>query len=124
MTCSYAQHVIALFSKVGGPRSRRKQFVDQVTCAYCGGSGEDPKYGNGSKCPVCGATGQVRVKPPVVTCLKCSGTGREGGDLSCLACKGKGVVSVRPEATTCPSCKGTGEEGVFCCIGCKGQGIC
>lgn len=124
MTRSYAHHVLAAFSKVGGRGSRKKRFVDQVACANCGGSGEDPKYGNGSKCPVCGATGQVRVKPPVVTCLKCSGTGCEHGDLSCLACKGMGVVPVRPEATTCPRCKGTGNEGVFYCIACKGQGNC
>ena len=84
----YAREVLAKFAKIEGRRRRSKLFVDSVECAYCRGTGEDPKYGNGSKCPVCGATGEVRVTPPVVTCLKCSGTGREGGDLSCLAWRG------------------------------------
>ncbi len=63
------------------------------------------------------------MKPPVVTCLKCSGSGRGTGALSCLACRGTGVVSVRKEAATCPKCGGTGEDGVFYCTPCKGQGI-
>jgi len=58
-----------------------------------------------------------------VSCLKCSGTGRERGDLTCLACKGTGVVSVREDATTCLKCKGTGKNGGFYCIACKGQDI-
>ena len=121
----YAAKVLAKFAKLEGTRgrSRNKRFVDSVSCAYCRGSGVDPKYGNISKCSVCGATGQVKVTPPVVTCLKCAGSGREGGDLSCLACRGTGVVSVGKEAATCPKCGGTGEDGVFYCAPCKGQGI-
>lgn len=119
----YANGILARFAKVEGRRPRSKRFVDSVACAYCRGSGVDPKYGNMSRCPVCGATGRVKVTPPVVTCLKCSGTGRESGDLSCLACRGTGVVPVRKEADTCPRCRGTGEDGVFYCSPCKGQGI-
>jgi len=119
----YAMEVLAKFAKIEGRRPRNKLFVDSVECAYCCGSGVDPKYGNMSRCPICGATGEVKVKPPVVTCLKCLGTGREGGDLSCLACRGVGVVSVRKEASACPKCKGTGEDGIFYCTVCKGQGI-
>ena len=119
----YAREVLARSARLEGERVREKRFVDQVSCAYCQGTGVDPKYGNGSRCPVCGATGTVRVKPPVITCLKCSGTGREGGNLSCLACRATGVVSVRKEAATCTKCRGTGEEGVFYCSLCKGQGI-
>ena len=119
----YAQEVLARFGQLKGRRSRNKRFVDSVTCAYCRGSGVDPKYGNASRCSVCGATGKVTVTPPVVTCLKCSGSGREGGDLTCLACRGIGVVSVRKEATTCAKCLGTGEDGVFHCSPCKGQGL-
>ena len=121
----YAKEVL---DKYGGGvhrtnRPRQKHFVDFITCAYCHGTGEDPKYGNGSKCPICGATGEIRVKPPVVTCLKCNGSGREGGDLSCLACKGKGMVSVGKDAGVCSKCHGTGEDGIFYCSVCKGQGI-
>jgi len=119
----YAKEVLAKFAKVEQRRPRTKRFAHAVPCAYCRGSGVDPKYGNSSKCHVCGAAGTVKVSPPVVTCLKCYGSGRESGDLSCLACKGIGVVSVRKEATTCPKCKGTGEDGIFYCAVCKGQGI-
>lgn len=119
----YAQEILAKSWKLQGRRPRVKQLVHVVTCAYCLGSGWHPKYGNSSRCPVCGGTGEIKVTPPVVTCLNCSGSGREGGDLTCLACKGAGVVSVRKEADTCPGCKGTGEEGTFYCNLCKGQGI-
>jgi DnaJ-class molecular chaperone len=120
---SYTQQVLAEHSTLEGRQSRTKRFVNQVICAYCRGSGVDPKYGNASRCIVCGASGQVSVTPPVVTCLRCLGSGREGGDLSCLSCRGTGVVSVCKEATPCPKCGGTGEDGVFYCIPCKGQGI-
>lgn len=119
----YAEQVLARFGKLEGRRFRSKRFVDAVSCAYCQESGVDAKYGNLSRCPVCGASGELTVAPPVVTCLKCCGSGREGGDLSCLACRGTGVVSVPEEAGTCVKCRGTGADGVFYCIACKGQGI-
>lgn len=119
----YVQEVLAGFGQLKGRRSRNKRFVDSVPCAYCRGSGVDPKYGNASRCSVCGAAGKVTVAPPVVSCLKCSGSGREGGDLTCLACRGVGAVSVRKEATTCAKCLGTGEDGVFHCSPCRGQGL-
>ena len=119
----YPQQVLARSGKLVGRRTRTMRFVHAVSCAYCRGSGVDPKYAHPSRCPVCGAAGKIKVTPPLVTCLKCRGTGREGGNLTCLACRGAGVVSVRKEATTCPKCKGTGEDGVFYCAACKGQGI-
>ena len=119
----YAQEILSKSGKLRSKRLRKKQFVDSVPCAYCRGTGVDPKYGETSKCPVCNGRGQIKVKPPVVTCLKCAGSGREAGDLSCLACRGTGVVSVRNEAAPCPRCNGTGEEGIFYCTLCKGQGI-
>jgi DnaJ-class molecular chaperone len=119
----YAQEVLARHMALEGRPSRSKRFVDAVDCAYCGGSGVDPKYGHGSRCPVCGASGKIMVTPPVITCLRCFGSGREGGDLSCLACRGTGVVSVPKQATTCRKCRGTGEDGVFYCTPCKGQGV-
>jgi len=119
---NYAQEILARFAQLQERRFRNKRFVGSVPCAYCRG-GVDTKYGNSSRCPVCAATGRVAVTPPVVTCLKCSGSGREGGDLTCLACRGTGVVSVRKEAATCSKCFGTGEDGVFYCGPCRGQGI-
>lgn len=119
----YAQEVLSRSGKLEGRRTRKKRFAESVPCAYCRGTGEDPKYGNGSRCPVCGAAGKVKVNPPVVTCLKCSGSGREGGNLTCLACRGTGAVSVAKDATACPKCGGTGRDGVFYCTPCKGQGI-
>ena len=106
---------------------RPQRFVDEVRCAYCLGTGVDSnsKYGHLCRCPVCGGASTIAVKSPVVSCLKCSGTGRERGmDLTCLACKGTGVVSVHEDATTCPECKGTGKHpaGLYC-TACTGQGI-
>ena len=120
---SYPQQVLAQHSTLEARRPRTKRFVDWVVCAYCRGTGVDPKYGNASRCTVCGASGKVGVTPPVVTCLRCLGSGREGGDLNCLACRGTGVVCVRKDAISCPKCGGTGEDGVFYCTPCKGQGI-
>ena len=123
----YAQKVLKLLAghrALEERRPRSKRFVDVVDCAYCGGSSANRKHGPGGRCPVCGASGKVKVTPPVVTCLRCSGSGREGGKLlSCLACRGTGVVSVRKEVATCPKCRGTGKDGVFYCTPCKGQGI-
>jgi len=119
----YAQDILSNSGTLRSKRLRKKQFVDSVPCAYCRGTGIDRKFGNTSRCPVCSGRGQIKVKPPVVTCLRCRGSGREGGDLGCLACRGTGVVSLRKDAATCPRCNGTGEDGVFYCSVCKGQGI-
>ena len=119
----YALKVLTRCGSALGKPTRRKRFVDEVTCAYCGGGGADPKYSSASGCPVCRGAGRVRVTPPVVTCQRCSGSGRVAGDLICLTCRGVGAMRVRFEADTCPQCKGTGEEGIFYCNACKGQGI-
>lgn len=119
----YALKVLNRYGPVSNRPTRSKRFVDEVTCAYCGGGGADPKYRSASGCPVCRGAGSARVTPPVVTCQRCSGHGRAEGDLICLTCRGVGVVSVRFEADTCPRCGGTGEEGIFYCNACKGQGI-
>lgn len=120
---TYAHAVLSRFREIKGGLSRNKLFVSSVPCAYCRGSGVDPAYGNTSRCPVCGASGKIAVTSPVVSCLKCIGTGRERGKLSCLTCRGIGVASVGKDATTCAKCLGTGKDGVFNCTPCKGQGI-
>ena len=119
----YALKILTRHGPAPGKSSRRKRFVDEVSCAYCGGRGADPQYSSASGCPVCRGAGAVRVTPPVVSCRSCAGSGRVRGDLICLTCRGVGVVSVSVEADTCPRCGGTGEEGVFYCNACKGQGI-
>ena len=117
----YAKEVLARSGTRHGGRIREKRFVDSVPCAYCRGRGVDPKYG--TRCTVCHAAGEVQVIPPVVTCLSCCASGRDGAGLSCLACRGVGVVSVGKDAVTCPKCRGSGQDGVFYCLACKGQGV-
>lgn len=102
-------------------RPRTPRFVEAVVCGYCQGRGTDVKLG--SRCPVCGATGRINVTPPVVTCLRCGGAGRENGDLTCLACGGTGVGQIREPAAPCAACGQTGEDGIFYCLPCQGQGI-
>ncbi len=119
----YAQKVLHKYGPASGKPTRRQCFVNEVTCAYCGGRGADPKYSSASGCPVCRGAGRVPVIPPVVACRRCAGSGRVGGDLICLTCKGVGAMSVPFDADTCPRCGGTGEEGIFYCHACKGLGI-
>lgn len=119
----YALQVLSRYGPASGKPNRSKRFVEEVTCAYCGGRGADPKYSSASGCPVCRGAGRVQVTPPVVACGRCRGSGRVGGDLICLTCRGAGMAPVRFEADTCPRCGGTGEEGIFYCHSCKGQGI-
>lgn len=102
-------------------RPQTPRFVKAVACGYCQGRGRDAKHG--SRCPVCGATGRINVSPPVITCLRCGGSGRENGDLTCLACGGTGVGQIREEAAPCANCGETGEEGIFYCLPCGGQGL-
>jgi DnaJ-class molecular chaperone len=119
----YALKVLNRYGPALGTTSRRKHFVHEVSCAYCGGGGADPKYSSASGCPVCRGAGSVRVAPPVVACRPCAGSGRVGGDLICLTCRGVGMLPVRSEADTCARCGGSGEAGIFPCNACKGQGI-
>ena len=102
-------------------RPRIPRFVEVEACGYCQGSGVDTK--NGSRCPVCGATGWITLIPPVITCLRCGGSGRENGDLTCLACRGTGAGQIREQAAPCAECGQTGEDGIFYCVHCHGQGI-
>lgn len=118
----YALKILNKYGPAVRP-SHRMRFVDEVACAYCGGSGADPQYSSASGCPVCRGAGSVRVALPVVACRPCGGSGRVAGNLICLTCRGAGAMSVRFEADTCSQCQGTGEEGIFYCNACKGQGI-
>ena len=56
----FALKVLNRYGPAPGPGSRRKHFMDEVTCAYCGGRGVDPKYSSASGCPVCRGAGRVR----------------------------------------------------------------
>jgi len=59
----YALKVLNRYGPALGTTPRRKHFVDEVVCAYCGGGGADPKYSSASGCPVCRGAGSVRVAP-------------------------------------------------------------
>jgi hypothetical protein len=118
----YALKILGRFG-AGGGSLRRLRFETLVPCAFCAGSGTDPKYGKPGSCPVCKGAGELETVPPVVTCRPCGGSGRGPGDLICLSCRGRGVAPVAPEAGICPRCRGTGADGIFYCNSCKGQGI-
>ncbi len=47
----FALKVLNRHGPVPGQPTRRKHFVDEVSCAYCGGAGADPKYSSASGCP-------------------------------------------------------------------------
>lgn len=121
---TYAQNILERSGHLRGIAGRIKRNVKSVTCAFCHGSGRNPKID--TACPVCRGLKRVQVKPPVVTCLACGGRGMSAAELSCLGCGGIGVISVSKKAGTCGKCRGTGYEGegVFYCLACKGQGIC
>jgi DnaJ-class molecular chaperone len=119
----FAPKVLNRYGLTPGPVSLRKRFVNEVTCAYCGGQGTDPKLSSASGCPVRNGAGWVQVTPPVVTCRLCSGSGLVNGDLVCLTCRELGVVQVSFTANICPRCDGHGAEGIFYCSACKGQEI-
>jgi DnaJ-class molecular chaperone len=119
-------YALSVLGKLGGLKSgalRRLRLVNKVSCAFCGGSGQDPKYGTAAGCPVCGGSGQVQTRPPVVICLVCAGTGHASGDLPCVACRGVGVASISARVEVCPRCQGSGQDGIFYCNYCKGQGL-
>ena len=110
----------SLIEPVAG-RERHWRCEGVVPCGFCQGNGVDAKLGG--RCPVCGTTGKIRVIPPVATCLRCGGTGRENGELTCLACEGTGTGQVRAQAAPCTACRQTGADGIFYCRLCKGQGL-
>ena len=110
----------SLIEPVAGSQ-RILRSVRVVDCGFCQGSGVDAKLGG--RCPVCGTSGRIRVVPPVVTCLRCGGTGRENGELTCLACAGTGTGQVRAQAAPGTACGQTGADGIFYRQLCKDQGL-
>ena len=121
---TYAQNILAKSGHLKGVAGRIKRNVKSVLCAFCRGTGRNTKID--SQCPVCRGGKKVQVKPPVVTCLICAGSGMNSAELNCLGCGGIGVVAVSKKSGVCGRCRGTGYEGegVFYCSACKGQGIC
>lgn len=121
---TYAQNLLERSGTLKGVLRRIKRNVRSVICAFCHGTGRNPKID--TSCPVCRGGKKVPVKPPVVTCLACGGKGMSAAELNCLSCGGIGVVSVSKNAGICKKCHGTGYEGegIFYCSACKGQGIC
>ena len=73
-------------------------FQPTRPCAYCRGSGIQPRQN--LTCSVCRGVGVVTVEADAVLCPPCGGTGVEpqvfgGSLLPCLTCAGKGVLSAR-----------------------------
>ena len=89
----YAMKVLNRCGPVSGRPTRRKRFVDEVSCAYCGGRRGRPQVQQRlrlSRMPRRrGRAGHAPGGdlPPV------SGSGRVGGDLICLTCEGVGAMS-------------------------------
>ena len=85
----------------------------KICRAFCKGTGKDPfaVMSYLSTCQVCGGRGEVRVRPPVVACKFCKGSGVEpysSSRLTCSACKGKGMVTAIENGVPCPTCGGSG----------------
>lgn len=121
---TYAQKLLEKSGSLRAISHRVKRNIRSVTCAFCRGTGRNQKVD--SLCPVCRGGKKVQVKPPVITCLICHGSGMNEAELNCLGCGGIGVVSVSKNAEACRKCRGGGYEGegIFYCSACKGQGIC
>ena len=109
--------------------SQTTYTATQITCGFCKGTGKDPfdLLSELATCQVCGGTGKVEVKEPVIKCVYCNGSGAyHNTRLTCTVCNGKGVVTA-PESPTewCPKCEGTGTtiDSAMPCLNCKGKGI-
>ena len=61
----YIQEILVKSGNLGKRqcRTRNKRFVNVVSCAYCIGTGVDPKHGNMSRCTVCGGKGEAKATP-------------------------------------------------------------
>jgi len=79
-------------------------MVELVTrrCQYCEGTGEVDTgtfVGDYQPCPVCGESGNVRVRSDYIKCRKCAGTGKENAGeyiewfIPCDKCHGTGWAS-------------------------------
>jgi len=94
------------------------------SCGFCKGTGLDR---TNNRCPVCLGRETVKVKPPVVVCAFCRGSGREQprSQVTCTSCKGKGVISVKEPIEKCPVCHGRGRSigSSLYCMSCMGAGV-
>jgi DnaJ-class molecular chaperone len=107
-----------------------------VTCAFCGGRGQDP-FGIMSPlatCQVCGGTGRRSLHPPTAPCAFCRGTGvHPFSRLTCTTCGGVGTVEIPSDAVPCLCCGGTGRAADYAnyiwpdsplsCPCCGGKGV-
>ena len=103
--------------------------VNQIACAFCKGTGNDPfdLLSELATCQVCGGRGKVEVIEPVIRCAFCKGSGvYHSTRLTCIVCNGKGMVTA-PQSPTewCPKCEGTGTaiDSAMPCLKCKGKGV-
>ena len=129
-----AEHATVTLRRNARTRSRKELPPSiKATCAFCKGTGRDPLgvLSHLSTCQVCGGSGEVRVRPPAVSCKFCEGSGVEpysSSRLICSACKGRAMVGAIENSVPCPTCGGSGIHPLqrtmaFACDKCKGQGV-
>lgn len=109
--------------------AKSKTAVEKLyRCGRCGGTGSKRRRtADRTTCPVCQSHGTNRLRPPVVGCAYCQGSGqtRRNTRLGCPVCQGRGLLSVTEPFRTCPKCRGSGATltSSLPCLGCKGAGV-
>jgi len=112
---------------------KQPPLTDEVSCAFCGGTGRDP-FGIMSPlatCQVCSGTGYRILRLPIALCPFCQGTGVFPGlRQTCTSCNGVGMVEIPVNAVTCPGCGGSGlaadhlwPDSPLSCSRCGGRGV-
>lgn len=103
-----------------------REYVEQISCAFCKGAGKDP-FETVSVCPVCHGMKEHYILKPFSTCAYCKGTGIEfGTQNTCLSCHGRGKVSNhKGKRKICNVCCGSGmdHETGLTCKTCHGSGF-
>ncbi|MBI2633281.1 MAG: hypothetical protein HYW78_02720 [Parcubacteria group bacterium] len=71
----------------------------KIKCAFCGGSGIQPRSLR-SRCIACRGKGEAEFDGPAIQCSSCKGNGRavNSSMLSCIRCSGLGVTEKIPES--------------------------
>lgn len=72
------------------PRRSERSRLAPKRCAWCGGSGREPKRPK-QQCSVCLGRGGVLTEQPDHRCSRCKGRGRLAFGRRCVVCDGAGV---------------------------------
>ncbi|MFQ5916140.1 MAG: hypothetical protein ACE5JS_23445 [Nitrospinota bacterium] len=100
----------------------------RVRCGFCRGTGKDPfgQLSHLASCQVCGGSGDVLLREPIIQCAFCGGTGVHFDTRNtCLACHGRGVSTLAEPRAPCPACEGSGRAPGrdLHCLTCNGTGM-